>query len=65
VKRFMWNLGAVEGYRPGLEHCGDDKVLPGLPWGRGLDQGKPGKSLTAPFKNFVKIVFIDNVRWEL
>jgi len=45
----MWNLGAVEGYRPGPEHYGDDKVLPGLPWGRVLRQGKPGNSLTAPF----------------
>ena len=31
----------------GPEHSGDDKVLPGLPWGRVLHQGKPGKSLTA------------------
>ena len=49
VERFLRNLGAVEGCRPGPEHYGDDKVLPGLPWGRFLRQGKPGISLTAPF----------------
>ena len=47
VERLLRNLGVVEGYRPGPEHYGDDKVLPGLPWGRVLHQGKPGKSLTA------------------
>ena len=48
MERFLRNLGAVEGYRPGPEHYGDDKVLPGLTWCRILRQGKPGKSLTAP-----------------
>ncbi len=49
VERFLRNLGAVEDYRPGPEHYGDDKVLPGLPWGRFLRQGNPGISLTDHF----------------
>ena len=38
----------------GPEHYGADKVLPGLPWGRVLRQGKPGKSLTAYFVLFMR-----------
>ncbi len=51
---FCGNLGAVEDYRPGPEHYGDDKGLPGLPWGRFLRQGKTGKSLTMPFALFAR-----------
>ena len=38
----------------GLEHCGDNKVLTVLPWGRGLRQGKQGKSLTTYFVLFMR-----------
>ncbi len=54
VKRYLRNLDAVEAYRPGPEHYGDDKVLPELPWGRGLRQGKAGISLTMPFALFTQ-----------
>ena len=47
----------------GPEHCGGDKVLPGLTWGRDLHQGKAGKSLTAPFSfNYAEDLLPDHER---